>query len=413
MSQLEKVAVSKSKKAVWKTEELSRKKGNVSVASRSKWYDGTYLTTEADADATFRTMHEALCDIDSLILMYGNIYQDGRTTTLGVFTINVSIDVGSDTYPLFFNNGEPTKKMNLGARVVTDELRVSIKKGTRFFVRTHVVSVVGERRPKGLTIFGGQNSGEGIMSGDATTGTFTTTNVNPYFAYSPLVVLGEPSRVKDFKTVGICGDSISAGAGHANVSVDGKPVGEVGYMQIGAMRADWGYVSAGMNGQKAQDFASPTKRTTQLQMLKNCDLVIVEYGTNDLADATRTFENIRDYLLSIHQAFWSMGIPTAQTTISPQTTSTDSWATLENQTVKNANFAPGPDSARGKLNRWIMNNTDGINGIDVNPAWESSPESGLWGVSPKTTTDGVHPNSFGHDNHAANAVRDYLLNFKG
>ena len=386
------------------------KKENVSVASRGKWYDGTSAaTTASDADITFRSMHEALCDLDSLILMYGNFYQDGRTTNLGVFPINVSVTVGNATYPLFFDNGEPAKKMSLGTRALTDELKISIKKGTRFFVNTHAVSVVGERRPKGLTIIGSSNPGEGIMPGDATTGAFTSTNNNPYYAYGPMVILGQPSRLKPFKTVGICGDSISQGAGHTNNSVDGKPVGEVGYMQIGAMRAGWGYVSAGMNGQKASDFAEAGKRVQQLQMMQDCDLVIIEYGTNDLADASRTFEQIKEYLLSIHQTFWSMGIPTAQTTISPQTNSTDSWDTLEKQTAKNSSFAPGPDSVRGRLNRWVMNNEDGVKGIDVNPAWESAPESGLWGVSPKSTGDGVHPNNYGHGNYAANTVKEFLL----
>lgn len=388
---------------------MKKDKRNVSVASRGKWYQGSSAGTAVDV--TFRSMHEALCDLDSLVLMYGNFYQDGRTTGLAPLEINVSVDVDSKTYPLFFNNGEAKKIIALGASALSDELRISIKKGTRFFVRTHIHLNAGEKHPTGLTLLGGQNVGEGIMTGDATTGTFTSETPNPLFAYAPLVILGEPSRQRPFKTVGLCGDSISTGAGHTNASVDGKPVGDLGFMQIGALRAEWGYVTAGMNGQKASDFADPSKRTNQLKMMKDCDLVIVEYGTNDLA-AGRTFEQLRADILSIHKLYWSMGIPTAQTTIAPQTTSTDAWATLENQAPVNMHTAGGEESTRSKINNWIRSNTDEIICIEIADLWESSRNSGLWGVDPKLTNDGVHPNNTAHDNAAANAVRDYLLSFR-
>lgn len=403
-----------------KTEELNAQlredikrldKGNlVSVASRGKWYQGSSDGTTNDT--TFRSMHEALCDMESIVLMYGNFQIDGRTTDLSQFKMNVSLDVGGKIYPLFFNNGDSHKIVPPGSRTVTDELRVSIKKGTRFFVRTHIVLNAGEKHPIGLTLIGGSNIGEGIMTGDATTGTFTTETPNAKYSYTPLVILGEPSVNSPIKTVGFVGSSSSTGAGHTNVKVDNFPLGEVGYMQTAALRAGWGYVTAGMNGQKASDFADPTKRTNQLQMLKGCDLVIVQYVSNDLSTASTTFEMVRSNLLSIHQVFWDMGIPTAQVTVNPRTTSTDGWKTLENQTPINTNFGPGASSERGKFNHWVMNNNDGIVGIDPNVGWESSPNSGLWGVDPVTTGDGIHPNNYGHDNSAADAVMNYLLNFK-
>jgi lysophospholipase L1-like esterase len=394
--------------AIGRAEEIRlAARGQISTASRGKWYDK--VSNGTDVDVTYRSMHEALCDFHGIRLMYGNFYNDGRTTNLSAYTINVSIDVDGVTYPVFFDNGATNKTVKLGARVLSDEIMIHVKKKTRFFVRTHVTVGVGEKYPVGLTLAGGSNNGEGIMPGDVTAGTFTSTTPNPLFALTPLSIYAKPSRLHDFKTVGLCGDSISVGAGHTVNSVDGRLAGEVGFLQIGAMRAGWGYVSIGMNGQRASDFVDPSKRLNQLQMAKDCDFVIVEYGTNDLSVANKTFEQLKTDLLTIHQTYWSMGIPTAQTTIAPRTNSTDGWSTLENQTPINANTVGGESSVRSRINNWIRNNTDGIRCIEIADIWESSRNSGLWAVSPKHTTDGIHPNNYGHDNAAANAVRDFLL----
>jgi lysophospholipase L1-like esterase len=388
-------------------------RGSVAVASRGKWYDKQSNGT--DVDVTYRSMHEVLCGFSSLVLMYGNFYNDGRITGLSSYTINVSVDVDGVTYPVFFDNGQTHKVVPPGGRVLSDELQVyvpDVLEGLkpRVLVRTHVVVKDGEKYPVGLTLAGGSNAGEGIMPGDSTTGTFTSTTPNPLYGLTPLAIYGKPTvSAKRFKTVGLCGDSISVGAGRTLGPIDGRPAGEVGFMQIGAMRAGWGYISIGMNGQRASDFANPSRRINQVHMVKDCDLVIVEYGTNDL-NAGRTFEQIWADLLTIHQAYWAMGIQTVQTTVAPRTNSTDGWSTLEGQTPAHVNTTGGSSSTRSRLNDRIRHNTVGIRCIEIADIWESSRNSGHWKVSPaKFTGDGIHPNSFGHDNDAANAIRDYLL----
>ncbi|MGG4090549.1 SGNH/GDSL hydrolase family protein [Paenibacillus lautus] len=392
---------------------MERPKGLVSVASRGKWYDKQSNGT--DIDVTYRSIHEALCGFNSQVLMYGNFYNDGRTTGLSPYKINVSVDIDGTTYPVFFDNGQTHKTVPPGGRVLSDELQIYVppvpegSPSPKIFVRTHVVVNPGEKYPVGLTLAGGSNIGEGIMPGDVTTGTFTSTTPTPLYGLTPLALYGRlTASSKRFKTVGLCGDSISVGAGRTVAPIDGRPAGEVGFMQIGALRAGWGYLSIGMNGQKASDFVSPARRMHQMHMIKDCDLVIVEYGTNDL-NAGRTFEQLKADLLAIHQAYWEMGIPTVQTTIAPRTNSTDGWSTLEGQTPAHANTAGGPDSVRSRINGWIRNNSDNIRCIEIADIWESARNSGLWKVNPSLTSDGIHPNNQGHDNAAANAVRDYLL----
>lgn len=387
---------------------MERPKGLVSVASRGKWYDKASNGT-TDKDLTYRSVHEVLCDCTGIVVMYGNFFNDGRTTGLTPVTLKITIDSGGITYPFQWDNGNMGKVLHPGARALSDVLRISLKKGDRVHIRTHGKVEDGGKYPLGLTVVGGSNPGEGVMEGDATTGTFTSNTPNAVFAYTPLAIYGTSSpSAGRFKTVGISGDSISVGAGRSIGSVDGRPAGEVGFLQIGAMRAGWGYVSVGMNGQKASNFG-PANRINQLEMVKDCDLVIVEYGTNDFSSTGITYEKVKADLLGVHRAYWDMGIQTVQTTIAPRTNSTDNWATLENQTPAYEATSGSPGSIRSRINDWIRNNTDNIRHIEIADVWESARNSGLWKVNPSLTSDGIHPNNQGHDNAAANAVRDYLL----
>lgn len=382
---------------------------SVAVLSRSKYYSATSDGTKEDL--TYQSKHEVLTDSEGLILVYGNFYQDDRTTDLSPYTLNVSAFIGGVNYPMTFNNSA-SKRLELGDMVTTDNLKVSLKKGDMIWIRSHVVQALGEKHPRGLTLFSSPNN-EGYTIGDTTK---TTTAVTPVagtlFGLTPLVLLSKPVA-STFKTVGLCGSSSSTGTGRPNTVLEGHPQGEIGFMQIGALRAGWGYVSIGMNGQKASDFVDPVKRKSRVQLVKDCDLVIVQYASNDLATASTTFESLKAELLTIHKVFWDMGIETAQTTVNPRTTSTDGWATTANQTPINANFAAGANSPRGKFNAWVMNNTDGIRGIDVNVGWESYPNSGVWRVDQVCTVDGIHPNAFGHDNEAANMFATFLKTEKG
>lgn len=381
---------------------------SISTISRGKYYSA--ISDGTNVDLTYQSKHEVLADCHGLSLLYGNFFQDERTTGLAPFTLKVSVYVNGANYPMFFDNGNVSKRFDLGAMGRTDSLGITLKKGDMIFVRTHVKQEPGEKHPRGLLLFSSPNN-EGYTLGDTTSTAGAVVPVaGTLYGLTPLALFANPSPSADsFKTLGICGSSSSTGTGRGNTVLEGHPQGDIGFLQIGAMRAGWGYVTIGQNGQKASDFAEPLKRRNRVQMTKDCDLVIIQYASNDLSDSKETFESIKENLLRVHGAFWDMGIPTAQVTVNPRTNSTDGWTTLVNQTPINANFAPGPNSTRGRLNAWIMKNDDGVRGIDTNMGWESSKDSGLWRVDSVCTSDGIHPNTFGHDNAAANAVRDFLL----
>lgn len=236
--------------------------------------------------------------------------------------------------------------VELGATVWTRRAGIAMKKGERFFIRSHVVTATGGKYPTGLTLIDNVNQ-EGKMDGDLTAGTWVRAT-QTVFGFSPLIITGIPTTSNaNFKVLGIWGDSISQGAGTTLASIDGNLAGEFGMLQNGAKRAGWGYASMGTNGQKASDFADLAKRINRMNFFKYCDSVIVEYGTNDLPDSAMTLAKLKDNLKLIHKLFWDMGIPTVQTTVVPRTTSTDAWATYYSK----------PNACTCKYSRWIVEHT--------------------------------------------------------
>lgn len=388
--------------------EVLRSRINVDVPSisRNRYYGSN--SDGVNVDVTYISKHISQTDSFGLKLEYGNYYIDDRISDLHPFKLNISAYINGVVYPMYFNNGDPEKLMSLGSTVITDELPIVLRKGDEIYIRSHVLQEPGQKHPRGLTLV--STSNEGWVAGDQTANTkMITTTPGQYFGYSPMALYSKPSPNAQIKTLGIVGSSSSIGVGRGNYPWKNEPAGDIGYLQIGALEAGWSYCTAGVNGQTADSFQSDKAAKSRLAMLKNCDMVAVQYVSNDLANTDFNFTRIRDNMLKIHDRFWKMGIPTFQLTVNPRTTSTDGWKTLENQTPLNSNFAPGPDSTRGQFNRWTMDNTDGIIGIDVAPGWESSPESGLWKVSTQTTGDGIHPNREGHEGYAMTAVRDFLL----
>lgn len=121
-------------------------------------------------------------------------------------------------------------------------------------------------------------------------------------------------------------------------------------------------------------------------IMAKCDYVIVGEGTNDIASGM-TLAQYQPKALAIATWFSATGIKVYFGTIPPRTTSTDSWATLANQTVA------ASEAQRLAINEWLRTIPAPITGIlDVAAAVETS---GKWNVG--TTADGIHPKAAGYD----------------
>lgn len=360
--------------------------------SRGKWYQGVLNTP--DTDVTFRTKHEALVDCHTLRLEFGNFYQDDdpvRITSLDTFTLNCTVEVGSKFYDVTFEGNGTTVKVPPGTQVISNSLSIELSKGDTFYVRAHLTIPTAGKFP--YNIITTKGNGEGKTAGDQTksTAAFPTATLA---AFGPLAIYATPTN-PNFEAVACIGDSISVGANHdGNISVDGHIPGEIGFMQIAAMRSGRGYITLGMNGQMSSGFVSD-KRMRRMILASRCDVAIVNYGTNDLAQQ-RPLSEIQANLLDIWKALKMRGLRVYQTTITPRTNSTDNWTTTSGQTPINSFTSGGTGSPRTNLNEWIRSkpgpHLDGV--IDVAALVESGENSGLW--APGKTPDGTHPNTETH-----------------
>ncbi|RYG31692.1 hypothetical protein EON81_22320 [bacterium] len=141
-------------------------------------------------------------------------------------------------------------------------------------------------------------------------------------------------------------------------------------------------------------------------MLATCDVAIGDLGTNDHSLGLAAWQN------TIYLAAASIGRSVRTktiflSTIGPRTSSTDSWATVTNQT-------PSSSSANRLLvNTWMRSILPGLlslegvtcyvfDGLTVNAvnALGQPDVAGLY-WNPSRTTDGLHP---GETGHAAAAV---------
>jgi lysophospholipase L1-like esterase len=92
--------------------------------------------------------------------------------------------------------------------------------------------------------------------------------------------------------------------------------------------------------------------------------------------------------------FNKMGLPVFQNTITPSTTSTDSWATTGNQTPESSN------AVRVQVNDWIRTVPSPLSGyFEIADLAETARNSGIWKAG--YTSDGLHPNATGHSALAA------------
>jgi lysophospholipase L1-like esterase len=147
--------------------------------------------------------------------------------------------------------------------------------------------------------------------------------------------------------------------------------------------------------------------------------ILCELGVNGLSAGFATWSS---HLLGTGtKGAWgslaAFGVPIYQTTITPQTTSSDAWATVNNQTVASA----GNETARLAANAWLRDGAPisaspaaggtvaavGASGvlragqtghplagiIEVADLAESARDSGKWKAG--YTGDGTHPNATG------------------
>lgn len=275
--------------------------------------------------------------------------------------------------------------------------------------------------------FAGNSERGTVSTGDVTDFTTTShTGTAQTYGMWPLALIGRSTG----KSVAILADSIGEGVGD---TVDATSHVGVFARSIGGTCA---YINLSQSGDRLELLLqSHAKRLASLAYTRNA---LLGLGVNDIG-AGRSLAQIKADLIAVwtktKTALLTGGL-VFQSTITPSSTSTDSFATLANQTAA-AQFSTVGTGTREQLNDWLRDGAPIVAGVaapigttlanragdgthplhhvlDLADAVESSRNSGKWrvdGTASKWTADGLHPSNYAHIQAAAALTSTGVLFF--
>lgn len=355
-------------------------------------------------------------------VVFSNWYaaSTGEFNGPGTATITAAVEYPYGFYNQLTFGGSTSGSIVAGVNITSDTCWVAIPPGARFWVRSYYTNASGIVYSAGNVTDQSARSAAEVCQVWASGGTDYTvtsggTNTPPATgaAYFPTAILG----MSNVPSVVIYGDSRTAGSGDTpstNVGLSG--VGEIGR----SLDALLPYTNVGCGSDRAAYFNTPLAgsagsplRTSLAPFHTHAH---VEYGTNDLTAGALTTAQLEAQLTTMYNALAAITganaapIRVTQSTISPVTTSTDSWATTVNQTqhVSNPN--------RTAVNDWIRSKPSPLIGYaEVADAVETARNSGIWksvgsGETSAMTADGTHETSYGYNKIViANAITSALF----
>jgi lysophospholipase L1-like esterase len=375
---------------------------------------GTIPNGSTGTNGTSRSKHRATAACADLVLVYGNATggNSGETEGPNTYTVKAAIEWNGGTIVPATFRGSLTGTVAPGGTLVSDPLPVEFLKGTDFWVRTYATA-------DGTTAVGGNttanpSTGQGFAAGDLTAAGASAITDSYSFIYSPHAIFGRPTTA-NVPTVAIVGDSIACGSGDTAAS---SPVTEwanttsaqAGGFMLRALARNFGYVHIAAGSEDSTQFAAKHRRAA---IIGSAKYAVCQYGTNDVYGHALSAAACQAGLAKTWLICARRGLKVYQTTITPQTSSTDSWATTGNQTALSGNAnrvtvntwirAGGPldsttlaPAAIGAANSIVAGQTGHplLGYFETADTVETARNSGIWLVG--KTADGVHPTTAGH-----------------
>lgn len=353
---------------------------------------GTHIpnTLASSNTTTFsRTPHILRAAVAALAIVLPNWYVAGQTeTNAGSATWTASIEYPAGTFTRVTFAGANSVTSATGGNIVSDMIPVAIPKGDKFWVRLFQNA---PSKAVYFTFYAGDGTAQFVSpASDLTMGGTATTSASFQAATTtPIAIIGMSSE----PAIGIYGDSISVGRG--DTADAGLPLqGHLGR----AFGAAYAVGHVGISGDRMSLFlGSKAKRMSLASYFTH---FAVNMGINDITNGGSASSVAAD----TNTIVGLFPGPVALCTLSPVSTSTDTWNSVAAQTTVASNGVRVTENTR---------RLGGIPGVktvyDVNPAVESvaSPESGLWRAS-AYTADGTHPSAKGYKEEAA-AINVALL----
>lgn len=282
-----------------------------------------------------------------------------------------------------------------GGKVTSDVLTLPYVSGTYGFVRVFgtgfTTGIVGDfnsilSAPTTDTVNGEAMQTANIGMTEIPCGS-TVTNTTANWMYRPIAIVGPTIN----RTICDIGDSIALGVLDTILS-DKNDYGGVVERPLG-QQIPLGFISIASGGDRANYFIS--NHTNRGALFPYCTQAVIEFGVNDLIGGARTPAQLSADMTTLAGQFTAGSVGGVgkvwQTTITPDTTSTDSFVTTVNQTgvAGNSNIPIYNDLVRAGIS--------GYSGyFDIANALMSGVDSGLWavnGFASFCTIVGLHPQS--------------------
>ncbi|OGF05252.1 MAG: hypothetical protein A2W00_04705 [Candidatus Eisenbacteria bacterium RBG_16_71_46] len=348
-----------------------------------KCYLQKYSQITGQTSAIYRTRHKAITPYYSprvIIANYGNNVGAGEVAPGNAISVKCSIEYPVGTViPLYVSGARPTSlgTTDLTGWMITDpDEDIYIAAGEYFYVRTYVLVGGGEvwQTNAGILTGGPDYYQYGVDYCD-TTDIPANQGVGGIF---PSAILGNTGGQVLIPSWAIVGDSIPG-------------------MYIGRGLADTlAYVNCGNTGERAQYYALRANRLLRSMISEVCSHLLLWYGYNDLNNS-RTLAQLQADCQTIANLYKARGVEVYLASLLPATTSTDSWATLENQSDKWS----GTITQRWRdFNTWVRTTPTPFDGYwDPNLVVDNAQDSNRWKVTGGAwTDDGVHPKHSAPDN---------------
>jgi hypothetical protein len=322
-------------------------------------------------------------------------------------TFRASARINGQNHELTVNGNRDITIAVGGGYVDTDPLAVEVASGTAVIINTYTVA----GQPYSISYQGDGSFGDtNTASTDATGPSAAVGTGSSSHCYGPSLMFGTPQAGATVKpVVGIIGDSVARGWNDSLYGGDGG-----GYLVRALNTAGLPWVNIARPTATAVHWGDSYGRKIRVGSIADVDYGIMLLGGNDIYSSGRTATQVRtDLIARAREIFTPRGIPLYLCTIGPSTASTDSFATLGNQTL----VAGSP--VRNTVNGWMrlgcpvdpstfapLDTTNGallagqsghpfVGVIDAVAGIETAPLSGFW-KSPGYTTDGLHPTTVGH-----------------
>jgi hypothetical protein len=385
------------------------------LATRCVLAQGFYASA-ASSNWGNRQYHYARDDITQLQVAFGqgwyidastiNVETDVNTTATVTMTASIEYPAGN-FYQLKWG-GSPTLTVAQGTTQFTDVLNVVIPKGAKFYTRQYLTSTAAGGFNVSLNNLGGSSytcmdpaNGDAsvYLGGDQTMGG-TMNDEQGGLIQMPILAIVGPTRQP---SIGIIGDSRTALAVNCSASFNN---GNTGGEAI-AVGPYYGYINVGRVEDQANFWSlNPSGHVNRLLLLKYCSHLLCEIGINDIHVGGRSAAQLKADLTTIAGMVPSLAM--FASTIPPETTSTDNWATTANQTP----LATAQEAIREAVNIAIRAGLPGMAGYydqcafaEYNFLANGGGGSGLW--NPGLTADGIHYNQTGYNGFGTSGLIDF------